>query len=441
MTETKTNIKITMKSSLKWIILLCLAFIYLAIYPFIKKDTHKITEIYFAERMSAGHKILIEKFNRLNEGKIKVIPVDFPNMNFSTNERKELLARSLRGRGDGIDLIAVDVIWVQRFAKWCEPLDNYYTADEIKQFISPALNSCYYDSMLVAIPVELTEGLLYYREDLLKQLKNGDEIISQLDKGVTWDDFIKIHSKLNLKNPFYIYPADGYEGLICIFIELLLGQNKNYFAENGFNLNTPEASRALQLLVDLIHKYHLTPSVVTDFTEIPSYKYFIDNDAIFIRGWPTYDKDFLNTSLYSDKSKNLKKTHIPYFSKKEQAAIFGGWNLMMPKFTTKKKEVITFIKFLLSNESQEILYEQSSFLPVVKSLYNDSLYKSKYPELQRFKEMISYGVSRPVHEEYTRYSEIMSYYFKQAITNQISVKEALEKATRGIKNKQVVFAE
>src|SRR3989304_4033805 len=97
-------------------------------------STHRVkavTEIYFADRLTEANRLLIDEYNRLHEGGVKVVPIDFPNPDFTTNERKEILARSLRGEGDGIDLFAVDVIWVQRFERWSEPLDQYFTAAEL----------------------------------------------------------------------------------------------------------------------------------------------------------------------------------------------------------------------------------------------------------------------------------------------------------------------
>ena len=88
-------------------------------------------EVYFADRLTEAHRLLIDEYNRRNEGRVKIVPIDFPNEDFTTNERKEILARFLRGEGDGIDVFAVDVIWVQRFARWSEPLDQYFSKEEL----------------------------------------------------------------------------------------------------------------------------------------------------------------------------------------------------------------------------------------------------------------------------------------------------------------------
>jgi len=51
------------------------------------------------------------------------------------------------------------------------------------------------------------------------------------------------------------------------------------------------------------------------------------------------------------------------------------------------------------------------------------------------------GVHRPAHVDYTRYSKIMSFYFKKAIQNKISVKQALIECTNAIQTDKVMIKE
>ena len=389
-------------------------------------------EIYFADRVTAAHKILIDKYNQIMKGKVKVVPIDFPNFDFSTNERKEVLARSLRGMGDGIDLYAVDIIWVQRFAKWSEPFDKYFSEEEKNRILPQALASCYSDGELVAVPLNLVQGIMYYRKDLVEKLKNGKEIINKIENNITWEEFIKIRTGLNIDKPFYIFRAAVYEGFICSFMELLLGQNPDYFEEYGFNLEKPEAEKALQLLYDLISKYKMTPPIVTKFTEIQSYQYFIKNDGLFLHGWPSFDKDFKDVPIDTAKENKLSKTALPYFRSGRPASITGGWHLMMSKFSDKKNEVVDFVKFLLSDESQEIIYRESGHYPVVKKIFYDPYYEAIFPQIFEVRKLIQQTMHRPFHPEYTRYSKIMSTYFEQVLKNQITVKQALKKVSDSI---------
>jgi multiple sugar transport system substrate-binding protein len=408
------------------------ALLYIFIVYFISHRPPKtVTEVYFADRMTEAHYLLIDRYNAAHAGSIKIIPVNFPISDFSTDARKEILARSLRGEDDAIDLLAVDVIWVHRFAKWCEPLGKYFNDQERRRITESALQTCYHEGELVAVPLDFVQGVMYYREDLLKKYPGGQAIIEQVKKGTTWEQFIRLQAQLKWKGPFYIYTAADFEGLICSYIEILMSLRRDYFETIGFRFDTPEAKQALQLLVDLIHRYHITPSIVSNFTEGPSYEYYIRNDGLFIRGWTSYEKDFTS---YPEKEKYLRKAPIPYPANGKPASMFGGWNLMMSKATTKKEAVIDFVKYLLSDEAQEIFYAQSRFYPVIKSFYADSLYLKRYPEIEQMRELMSQGVHRPVQENYTKYSKIMARYFNLAILGNISVDQALQRVHASIES-------
>lgn len=413
--------------------LILLTLLYLAMYfLFLRHQDPAVTEIYFADRITDAHRILIDKYNVMNAGRIKVIPIDFPNKDFTSNERKEILARSLRGEGDGIDLFAVDVVWVQRFAKWCEPLDGYFSPQELGGIMPDGLYSCYADNKLVAVPLFMVQGVMYYREDLLRGLNGGEGVIRAVEQGMTWPEFVATKEKLHWKGPFYVFTGADYEGLICTYVEALLSLKPDYFSTVGFDFETPQARAALQLLVDLVQQNHASPEEVTRFTEVPSYEYFIRNDGLFIRGWNSYDKDFQNAPYDRVKEQHLRKVPVPYFASGRPSSMFGGWDLMVSKFSKKKAAVIDFVKFLLRADSQELFYSRGGFCPVVKSFYEDSTSVRQHPEISGMVERMRTGVHRPPYKDYTNYSKIMSHYFAQAIRKEISVDAALESVNRAI---------
>lgn len=397
-------------------------------------------KIYFASDISYAHQQVIDQFNKKYKGKIEVVPIDLSFKKFSTNERKELLARTLRSSSDRIDVFAVDQIWVSRFAKWSEPLDKYFPKTETDKILNYALASCYYENKLVAIPINIDIGMMYYRRDLMQKVPGYDTLKDKLKNSITWDEFLKISRRFKKsKNPFYIFTADDYEGLVCCFVELLLSENRNYFNENGFNLNTPEARKALNLLVGFVNNYHISPKAVTDFNENSSYKYFIENDGVFLRGWPSYEKDYKNLFKGTSKDQLLEKAALPHFQGFPPTAIFGGWNLMVSKYSKKKKEVLAFLKYFISEEAQEIFYTVGAYLPILTKFYNDSLYIKKYPDLIFKKELLKTGVHRPFLEDYTRISDIISYYAKKAIKEEISVDSALKDATSMINSNKILI--
>jgi multiple sugar transport system substrate-binding protein len=395
-----------------------------------------VKEIYFADRLTEAHRILIEEYNHLHEGHVKVIPIDFPNADFTTNERKEILARFLRGEGDAIDVFAVDPIWVQRFARWSEPLDQYFTSKELAGIRDEGLQSCYKDGKLVAVPVAIVRGVLLYREDILHSIPGGDHFIERVKKGITWDEFIQHGQKFHGPGPYYLFPAAAYEGLICVFNELLLGIEPDYFRNHGFNFETTPATRALKLLVDLVQTYHITPPEVTGMTEVTSYEYFLRTNACFLRGWTSYDRDFaeMKTGMM-----RIRQAPLPHFADGTPATTIGGWNLMVSRFSAEKAEAVAFVKFLLEKGSQEIIYSKAGYFPPVRALYEEEVYKRKYPELAEVDAASPSGAHRPSHPNYTKYSEILGQYISQAIRGHITVEDALHQATGDIRAEKVIL--
>jgi multiple sugar transport system substrate-binding protein len=417
------------------LVLSLVALSFLAVQGFLSTHRKKaVTELFFADKMTQAHRALIDEYNRSHQGEVKVVPIDFPNVDFTTNERKEVLARSLRGEGEGIDLFAVDPIWVQRFERWSEPLDQYFDKTELEGLTDEGLQSCYKDGKLVAIPFGVVRGVLLYRVDLLRSLPGGRKIIDEVQRGITWDRFVRYGETLRGSNPYYIYPAAEYEGLLCVFTEVLLSREKDYFSAHGFNFETPQARKALQLLVDLVQKYKVTPAAVTSMTEVSSYDYFVRQNGLFLRGWTSYDEDF---QITSDQKRLLRMAPLPHFSDGKPATTVGGWDLMVSKFSPKKAQAISFIKFLLRKESQEIIFERGGFFPVIRALYEEEPYKKKFPELIETNRMLASGVHRPSHENYTRYSEILAHYVCMAIRNQITPEVALVEATKAIESEKI----
>ncbi|MGC9513067.1 MAG: extracellular solute-binding protein, partial [Fidelibacterota bacterium] len=182
----------------------------------------KPVKLTYIDNITPAHLQIIEDFNRQKKGEIEIVPVNLPFSKFTTNERKELIARSLRSHSSRIDIFAVDVIWVPRFAKWAEPLDRWIDPVYQGKIMTPALQSCYQDEKLVGIPQYMDIGAMYYRRDLLKHIPNYTELMKTLQQGISWERL------LNLKTYFpdsYLYNFQGmaYEGLMCHYVEIVHG--------------------------------------------------------------------------------------------------------------------------------------------------------------------------------------------------------------------------
>ena len=412
-------------------------------YQFTRKSTPTTdipARIYFADNISSAHEALIKRFNETYRGEIEVIPVNLPFSKFSTNERKELLARSLRSKSDLIDVFAVDLIWVPRFAKWCEPLDIHIGMQGQQDILPYALESCYYAGRLVALPLYLDVGMMYFRKDILQNLPEYPQLLSKLKESISWEEFIQLkQDHFSNTEDFYLFAAKSYEGLICSFIELLVAQNAGLFNKNSIQLNTPEARKALQLLVDLVNKYHLSPSLVVNFDEYQSYLYALEKDAVFLRGWPGFLRHYRKVVPDSTKFEFFDIAALPHFAGFRPVSVFGGWNLMISKYSNHKRASLTFIQFAMQPESQEILFSAGGYIPVNQQVYQDSTFVRAHPDLHYYQELLQRGIHRPYRPDYTRISDIISYYVHKSIKNEISVEEALSRATASIASDRFIL--
>jgi len=420
-------------SSALLILFIFLSILFIPSAPSVNSNqTSKI--IHFVSHISPAQKELIDLFNKKNRGRILVKPIDLPFEKFSTNERKELLARFLRSKSDRIDVFTVDQIWVPRFVKWSEPLGQYVSEEERKNLLKFAMETCYDNNTLVTLPLYLDVSVLYYRIDLLKSIDKNQGIISDIDKSVTWEEMINIYDKsFRGYNPYFLFPADDYEGLMCMFWEMLKGLGSDIFINSGLNLKSSEIKKSLQMMVDLVNKYGITPESVVNRRENECITDFLQDDGIFLRSWPGLLTDHRFQIKDTTIRNQIIKAPTPHFSEGKPVSVFGGWNLMVSKFSRNIPESIEFVKFLISENSQRILHDSGGFLPIYKPLYDEG-----DTELDFYYKLFEQGVHRPIHKNYTNISDILSYYFNLAIKGDISVDEALVMAEEKIKTSAIL---
>lgn len=402
--------------------------------PFHKQASSQdqVTKVYFADNITPAHKKIINLFNEKYLGQIEIIPVNLPFTKFNTNERKELIARTLRNRTSRIDIFAVDQIWVSRFAKWAEPLSRYFSNKDRANILTHALSTCYYENTLVGVPLHIDIGIMYYRRDIIQNFPNYSELVRKLKSSITWGEFIQLSEQYDSSSPFYIFQADKYEGLVCNFLETLGGHDGRLFENNILQLNQPYARESCQLMVDLIHKYSITPEIVETFNESASYAYALKYNVPFFRGWPGFMKEIMTYPEGSTKVNLLEIAALPHFQGHKPASVIGGWNLMISKHSAKKEEAVLFLKFISSEEAQTIFFETAGYLPILNTIYENESFINANPNLLYLKKLLDRGIHRPSHPNYTKMSNILSSFIHKALKRELSVEEALSQTSEEI---------
>ena len=187
----------------------------------------------------------------------------------------------------------MDVAWLAQYAAsgWLEPLDQKMESADMADtiFFQRIIDLVdRYRGKLVALPVYVDGGLLYYRKDLLKA--HGFSGPPE-----TWKELVSmsqiVQRSVRKENPdFYGFLWQGaqYEGLICNFLEFAASGNGGIRMEAGkISVNLSENRDALQFMHDLIHEYKISPlSTYTEMTEEEVRRYFQQGNALFERNWP-----------------------------------------------------------------------------------------------------------------------------------------------------------
>jgi multiple sugar transport system substrate-binding protein len=132
----------------------------------------------------------------------------------------------------------------------------------------------------------------------------------------------------------------------------------------------------------------------------------------------------------------LVEAPIPHFQETEKTGVFGGWNLMISKFSTKREQALEFLKYILEKRNQMTLHEKSGYMPILNSIYTNADIVKKNPQLSYYNFLLNKGRHRPFREDYTQMSDILSFYFKQTLKNDLTIDAAIEKAANDINTDQ-----
>lgn len=406
----------------------------LYVFPFNKFQftEEKPVKVYIAENITQAHWEIINRFNKMKKGEIEVVPIHLPYDKFTTNKRKELIARNLRSRSSRVDIFAVDQIWIPRFSKWAEPLDRFFAEEDTARLLHQALETCVYKDTLFSIPFFIDVGVLYYREDILKQVDDYEELKSSIEQGITWEELINL--RLNKKKyPYkYAFHANNFEGFVCNFMEVAGGEDGKLFDGTNIKIQSPESKRAAELLKQLIYEYKISPQLVTTFDERTCFQYALEHDIPFFRGWPTGIKNIEVDEQHEHKKQFLRIAPLPRFENHDSYSSIGGWNLMVSKFSEVKEEAIEFIKFAIAQQAQNLIFKQSGYLPILDYMYSDSSYTRTNKELKFYYERIKTGIHRLAHPQYTKISDIITTYLNDYLENKISLNRTLNAVEKEI---------
>jgi multiple sugar transport system substrate-binding protein len=383
----------------------------------------------FGREPSGALEDLIQRFNNENEN----ITVTWRHMPSQTSQYFDQLRTEFQAQSADITLIGGDVIWPAQFAAngWILDLTDRFTEDMQSKFLAGPIESNTYDGKVWGVPWFTDAGLLYYRTDLLEKSgfsappKTWDELKEQAQK-VTQDQGTKFG---------FVFQGAEYEGGTVDGLEYI----------NSFGGRVLDPSDASKVVIDSPNSVNglamersmvesgVAPQAVSTYDEPACEAPFLGGDAVFCRNWPYMyslagTEDFIGTD-------QISIAPLPAGSAGSVSGL-GGWNFFINAFADSgaQDSAWEFLKYMVAEGQQKEFAIKGSYLPTLKSLYNDPEVKKNVPTVRLAPEALSNTVPRPVSPVYSDMSLEMAEQFNASLNGDVSPEEAIQTLQESLQN-------
>ena len=370
---------------------------------------------------------LVDNFNTLYKNQIHLNVIRGPRQ---TESMSDLAISSLLLGDTPFDGLLMDITWLPKYARagWLEGLDPYFDETDIADLASGAEKGNDFEGTLYRWPLVADMGLLFWRTDLMNTPpKTPSELVSisnqlQTQGKVPWG---------------YVWQGRQYEGLSCVYLEMIDGFGGDWFDVNNqsLGLNEVPGVEAAQWLTDLIET-GISPRAVTTFAEPEALRNFQSGESAFMRNWP-----YAWAELQKQDSPVRGKIGISTMVSLpgvEPASTLGSWGFTLLRGSNHKDAVIKAIKYLTSAEAQRVMFIEHGYTPTVKALYEDLELIQDYPHLALLSRALNNAVLRPETPIYAQISDVLQRSLSASLTGEEKPELSMNRADRS--SEQILVA-
>jgi len=348
-----------------------------------------------------------------------------------TDQRRQGLVIALDAHKSDPDVFLMDVAWLGLFvaSDWLEPLETQVDAAPFFQRVIQLVDR--HQNHLMALPVYVDAGVLYYRRDLLDRFRLPGP-------PTTWKALLSqaltVQGAMRKTNPrFFGFVWEGaqYEGLICNFMEFSGSEGGFIRQDGGLRLDVGANRTALTFMRDLIRRQRVSPpSTYTEMKEEEVRLYFQAGNALFERNWPYAWA--LHQSAASPVRNKIGIAPLPAPADGGRVSTLGGWHIGLSRFSDCRPQAVKFIRFITSYETQKKLMMRMGWNPGRADLYDDPEILTRAPHYRELKAVFQYARPRPLLPYYTQISAIAQRQINSVLAERKSAEQALSEAQHEI---------
>ena len=323
--------------------------------------------------------------------------------------------------GRAPDFASLDSFFLSRFYDKLQPLDSFYTKDDIDDFV-PFASFGMHDSQghLKALWVNTDVRALFYRTDVVKTPPK------------TWDEMLATGADLKKQGlTAYVFPGGRQEAATMEHLPMFWAMGGKLVDDNGaavFGQGDNRAARIkiLTFLKTLVDN-GVSPTRVSDIGS--------ENDEYpeIMRGQTAM---FLGGSWMPNQLKSLGDKHewgiapIPMNGAVGPSTAAGGWTFgVFTPGAEKQKLAVDFINFVAaSKDGMAGAVTAESNLPTRKSVAAMDTPYLNQPNVKTFSSMLAYGQARPGAAIYPTISTELQVAISSTVTGQKTPEKAIDDA-------------
>lgn len=385
-----------------------------------KAEEKTVLTVWIRDSTIEAAKAAAEKYNA-KQDKVTVNVVQQVNTEIADQFTLALSAN------EAPDIISLDCTKVPYFAAngaYTDISDRFEKLEYKDQFSEGMLSSGQVDGKTYALPFSPDVSVLLYNKEHYRQAGLDPE-----DPPTTWEELIEYSQKLTMDGRYgYVY-AGGHPGAYMFtFMPYVWNNGGEFLSDDGKHclLDEEKAIEAVDMLVDMINKYKVTPPSTITYSWGEAQDAFLTGQASQIVLGSAAVYNFVNGTSDMDWGACL----VPKGPRGESYASFSGGDSI--GITSQCKNVDAawdFIEYALSEEVQVEELAKGGCLPARKDFFDNEYFNAtpQYSVLRDALEVSHTPYSLKYDEMYTPILENMQKCLNQEISSQEAVKAIVER--------------
>src|SRR5271157_1104319 len=309
------------------------------------------------------------------------------------------------------DVYGIDVIWPGILADNLLDLKPYVPQEEIAAHFPELIKNNTVNDRLVALPYNLSEGLLFYRVDLLQKY-------GYTGPPETWDELENMAKRIQAGERAkgdkgfwgFVWQGAPSEALTCNALEWQVSEGGGTILdENGrITVNNPQAIGAWERAARWVGS--ISPPGVTAYKEWDAFNIWQTGKAAFMRNWP-------NAYVAARDENSPTREHFDIAplpaGRAGSAATLGGQGYGVSRYSLHPREAAMLVRFLTSRNEQARRSRKSSNPPVIPELYKDPEILARNPYFSTILVAYRQGAAvRPSTVVGKKYPDVSRAYFQ-----------------------------